>query len=125
MLKQDSLAPSESIAKDVPYENIVDFAAILTSSCTLGDHFQWSSSPINFMKALSVALHHHPPGHMVILHNRQSPPEWFASGSRKIEVGIVPLGDYVPDTPSSSKEGIAKQGGSRKTKTLLKKEVGG
>ena len=73
---------------------------------------------MNFHKALTVARHRLPPGHIVILKNRQEIPDWFSGGSRKAEAGVASLGSY--EEASSS----AKQSGSRKTEAAPGQTIG-
>ena len=117
----DALAPSESTARDVPYGSIQDWTSSMRNCCAPGGgHFRWPSNSMGFQKCLAVALHHCPSGHMVIIRNKHGPPETLTSGSRTIETGIIPLGDYIPE--GVEVEGLKKEiGGSRKTEATPKK----
>ena len=59
---------------EVPYEGIDDFVSTLRNSCSPTGVFKWPCKSLNFQKAVAVALHHCPPGRMVVIKNAVATP---------------------------------------------------
>ena len=59
---------------EVPYDGVDDYISTLRNSCAPTGVFKWSCQSMNFQKALSVALHHCPPGNMVAIKNKVPTP---------------------------------------------------
>ena len=60
-------------AGEVPHERVDDYVNTMRQSCEEGKGaFKWPSHKFGFMRALAVALHHLPVGHMVTIKN--APP---------------------------------------------------
>ena len=74
-LPTDALIIAQRPDKEVPYEGIDDFVSTLRNACSPTGVFKWPCTSMNFQKAVAVALHHCPPGHMVVLKNAVPTPE--------------------------------------------------
>ena len=69
-------AASLEPADEVPYESVDDYINTLRQASEEGKGaFKWPSTMFGFMRALAVALHHLPTGHMVTIKNAQPIPE--------------------------------------------------
>ena len=57
------------------HESIADFVATLRAEGSYPQsHFQWPVGSIAFQNAMTVALHHLPPGHYITIKNGRDPP---------------------------------------------------
>ncbi len=122
----DGTADTFDPALEVPYESISDFVCTLRNCATAANSvFLWPSPSINFMKALTVAIHHLPPGCMVTITNARPLPssllaprqEWQttggsqqaeASGGGTLRTGVLEYyhGTYVSALPHIMENGF-------------------
>ena len=68
-LTKDTVAVPYNPEDDVPYDSLQDFTVTLRNSCGPTSPFKWPTEQMNFSKAIAVAVHHLPPGHMVLIKN--------------------------------------------------------
>ena len=75
--------------EEIPYSSIQDYVQTLRSNCSPLGPFTWPSEAFTFQRALTVALHHMPPGHMITIKNHRALPEELrqSSGGHSAEAG--------------------------------------
>ena len=71
-------SPKRDVTHEVPYQSTDDFVNTCRQSGSGEDAaFLWPSGRLGFMKAIAVAIHHLPVGHMVSIKNARKIPAKF------------------------------------------------
>ena len=76
-IPSNGIMQTYEVPQQVPYNSILDYVCTLRNSAAIGAAFTWPSDAFNDVKGIAVALHHCPPGGMVVIQNRVPIPEKF------------------------------------------------
>ena len=80
------------IANEIPFESIQDYVNTLRNACLPTGSFVWPDDSMSYQTALTVAIHHCPPGHMVMLKNALPVPDKFLVDPHSAESAETPKG---------------------------------
>ena len=82
---EHACAPKRDVSHEVPFQSIDDYVNTIRQSCRHGGAFRWPSNRYGFMRAISVAFHHLPVGHMFSIKNAQEIPDDYYHKSGKLD----------------------------------------